>query len=70
MSYRSEFSQIEKTSFWKSYTAALESARDGLLMNLSKGKISVPVTQGEAWQAALRVVEQMLDLPWKMVGDE
>jgi hypothetical protein len=70
MSYRSEFAQVEATSFWSAYSGELESAKKSLIGLLSKGDISVMVSQGKAWQEALRVVERMINLPWSLMEKE
>jgi hypothetical protein len=65
-----EFEDIKKTRFWKEYVQKLDMSRDTLTRLLCTVKIGEPAVRGDIYQENIRLINQIINLPEKMIGKE
>jgi hypothetical protein len=64
---RDEFERIRVTRFWQLFEGELKKARDAAAKNLELGRIGEPTVRGEVWQERLRVIDQIMAAPSRLI---
>jgi hypothetical protein len=69
---RAEFLEVEKTRFWGEYSRELDRVREKLMRELVSVDINLgePMCYGSVLQKNIRLLNQIIELPAKIVGEE
>lgn len=63
-----EWVEISKTTFWRDYVSTIMDAKKKFVTKLQKERIGEPCVRGDIWQENLKLLDEVLGLPSKMLN--